>query len=44
MYIKIKHIRMMKSQGSNIERDNLIKDGQKMGIDELVTKNERLTF
>ena len=35
---------MMKSQGSNIERDNLTKDGQKMGIDELVTKNERLTF
>ena len=44
MYIKIKHIRMMKSQGSHIERDKLIKDGQKMGIDELVTKNERLTF
>lgn len=44
LYIKIKHIRMMKSQGSHIERDKLIKDGQKMGIDELVTKNERLTF
>lgn len=35
---------MMKSQGSHIERDKLITDGQKMGIDELVTKNERLTF
>ena len=34
----------MKSQGSHIERDKLIKDEQKMGIDELVTKNERLTF
>ena len=34
----------MKSQGSHRERDKLIKDGQKMGIDELVTKNERLTF
>ena len=34
----------MKSQGSHIERDKLIKDEQKMGIDELVTKNERLAF
>ena len=33
---------MMKSQRSDIEGDELIKDGIKMGTDEIITQNERI--
>ena len=35
-------IRMIKSQRINIERDKLIKNGIKMGIDEILKQNERI--
>ena len=33
---------MMKSQRSSSKRDKLIKDGIKMGIDEIIKQNERI--
>ena len=33
---------MMKSQRSDIEGDELVKDGIKMGVDEIITQNERI--
>ena len=33
---------MMKSQSSSSNRDKLIKDGIKMGIDEIMKQNERI--
>ena len=35
-------IRIMKSQRSNIKRYKLIKDGLKMGIDEIIKQNKRI--
>ena len=33
---------MMKSQRSDIERNRLIKDGKIIGIDEVISQNERI--
>ena len=33
---------MMKSQRSNIERNKLIEDGKRIGIDEIIKQNERI--
>ena len=35
-------IRMMKSQRSNIERNTLIENGKRIGIDEFIKQNERI--
>ena len=32
----------MKSQRSDIERNKLIKDGKRIGIDEVISQNERI--
>ena len=32
---------MMKSQRSNIEKNKLIEDGKRIGIDEIIKQNER---
>ena len=33
---------MMKSQRSNIERNKLIEDDKRIGIDEIIKQNERI--
>ena len=39
-YCELKQsIRMMKSQRSNIERNKLIEDGKRIGIDEIIKQN-----
>ena len=35
-------IRMMKSQGSGIERDKVIEDGKRMGIDKTIKQNKNI--
>ena len=35
-------IRIMKSQRSDIERNKPIEDGKKIGIDEIIRKNEKI--
>ena len=34
---------MMISQRSNIERNKLIEDGKRIGIDEIIKQNERIS-
>ena len=36
-----KSIRMMKSKRSDLEEKKLIKDGKRMGIEEIVRQNEK---
>ena len=40
----IESIRMMKSQRNDIERNKLIEDGKKIGIDKIIRQNERINY